>query len=104
MGLQQLQKKLQQEVDQLKLKVTDATNKYNILPNAILKVERGEEERGEERRERGGERGREGEREGGGEGEERIRLLIEFAATATREAARGDGTACSEGEGVGDGG
>ena len=71
MGLQQLQKKLQQEVDQLKLKVTDATNKYNILPNAILKVERGEEERGEEREGRGegegeGERGR-----GRGRGERR---------------------------------
>jgi len=40
MGYQQLlaqQKKLQQEVEQFKLKVTDATNKYNILPNAILK-------------------------------------------------------------------
>eukprot|EP00026_Physarum_polycephalum_P008248 Phypoly_transcript_08328.p1 GENE.Phypoly_transcript_08328~~Phypoly_transcript_08328.p1 ORF type:complete len:456 (+),score=143.08 Phypoly_transcript_08328:100-1467(+) len=39
-GHQQLvaqQRRLHQEVDQLKLKVTDATNKYNILPNAILK-------------------------------------------------------------------
>lgn len=37
-SLQAQQKKLQGEVEQLKLKVADATNKYNILPNAVLKV------------------------------------------------------------------